>query len=87
MHKMISQSHMSYGTRRLRPGDEFVVVSPRHAVALSAIGRAREVKEPPPVPSHDEITMLRAEYQRRFGKRPYMGWDEAQLREKIAAAA
>lgn len=89
MHKMIAKSSMRYGTRMLRAGDEFEA-RPRDARVLEAIGKARRaaVTQPqyPAVPPHDEITMLRAEYQRIFGKRPFMGWDEAMLREKIAAA-
>lgn len=38
------------------------------------------------IPQHDEITLLRAEYERVLGKRPFMGWDESKLREKIAEA-
>lgn len=90
MHKMIAQANMSYGTRRLRAGDVFDVADNRHAIALAAVGKAREVQTDmpayPAVPPHDAITMLRAEYQRLFGKRPFMGWDEAVLRQKIAAA-
>lgn len=42
--------------------------------------------KPAAVPQHDEMTLLRAEYERMLGKRPYMGWGEATLREKIAEA-
>jgi hypothetical protein len=31
-----------------------------------------------------EINQLRADYRDRFGKKPYMAWDEATLREKLA---
>lgn len=87
MQKMIAQSNMSYGTRRLRAGDSFEVHDDRHATALEAVGKARSVGvRHPKVPPHDAVTMLRAEYQRRFGKRPFMGWDEAELRQKLAAS-
>lgn len=33
----------------------------------------------------DDVTALRAEYQERAGKKPYMGWSAETLREKIAA--
>ncbi len=32
----------------------------------------------------DDMTALRAEYTAKMGKKPYMGWDEATLREKLA---
>ncbi len=32
----------------------------------------------------DDIAAIRAEYQEKFGKRPYMGWDAATLSAKIA---
>lgn len=32
---------------------------------------------------HD-IKALRAEYEARFGKRPFMGWDADELRERMA---
>lgn len=35
----------------------------------------------------DHMRELRAEYQRVVGKRPFSGWDEATLREKMAAAS
>lgn len=35
----------------------------------------------------DHMRALREEYQRVVGKRPFSGWDEATLREKMAAAA
>jgi hypothetical protein len=34
----------------------------------------------------DDLAELRAEYQTKFGKKPFHGWDAALLREKIAAA-
>ena len=86
--KMIARSRMMYGTRRLVAGDEFEATR-AHARVLSAIGKARAAKaapKPPAVPEHDEMTLLRAEYERVVGKRPFMGWDEAKMREKIAEA-
>jgi hypothetical protein len=38
-------------------------------------------------PKPDELTLLRAEYQRVVGKKAFNGWKAGQLREKIAAAA
>lgn len=39
-----------------------------------------------PAPPDDSMAGLRAAYVESFGKKPYMGWDEATLREKLAAA-
>lgn len=47
---------------------------------------AEPVEKPKPLPAMDEIATLRAEYERVIGKRPFMGWDEATLRAKIAEA-
>lgn len=88
MQKMIAQASMTYGTRRLSAGDSFEVKDGRHAIALEAVGKARSANAPAylKLPQHDAITMLRAEYERIFNKRPFMGWSEVQLRQKIAAA-
>lgn len=32
----------------------------------------------------DAMTALRAQYAEKMGKKPFMGWDEATLREKMA---
>lgn len=41
---------------------------------------------PAPAAAHvDERPALRAEYEAKFGKKPFMGWDAAALREKLAA--
>lgn len=75
-----------YMNRALQSSD------PRYARILGKLGyerrdmRAVEGVKPSSVPQHDEITLLRAEYERVLGKRPFMGWDEAKLREKIAEA-
>lgn len=34
----------------------------------------------------DDLTVLRAEYQEKVGKRPFHGWDEDTLTAKIAEA-
>lgn len=36
-----------------------------------------------PAEETDELTKLRSDYQEVFGKRPYHGWDAAELQEKI----
>lgn len=35
-------------------------------------------------PEGDDLPGLRAQYQTKFGKRPFMGWSADQLREKLA---
>lgn len=37
-------------------------------------------------PHSDDLAAVRDEYQRVVGKRPFMGWDAATLRAKIAEA-
>lgn len=86
--KMIANSRMTYGTRRLKAGDDFEATR-GYARVLTAIGKAHpagEVAKPAKLPAHDAISLLRAEYERVHGKRPFMGWDEDKLREKIAEA-
>lgn len=45
--------------------------------------RATAPATPPQETSETEIQTLRADYQDIYGKKPYMGWDEATLRQKI----
>lgn len=37
-------------------------------------------------PLDDEVTALRTQYQNKFGKRAYHGWDAKTLTEKLAEA-
>ena len=93
--KMKATKPLTYGTRRLRPGDEFDA-KPRHARLLEAIGKAGTVRDavrlaPPPAAlvgkvAEDGLAALRAEYREAVGKPPFNGWDAATLRVKIAAA-
>jgi hypothetical protein len=46
-----------------------------------------EAVAPAAPPADDDLAALRAEYERAVGRRPFMGWDAATLREKMAAAA
>ena len=89
---MIANKRMSYRTRMLKAGDQFEA-TPGIARIFAKAGRARvtaaeqvEKSVARKVPPHDEITLARAEYERVFGKRPFMGWDEGELRQRIAAA-
>lgn len=37
-------------------------------------------------PKTDDIKTVRAEYEAKMGKRPFPGWDAAELRRRMAAA-
>jgi hypothetical protein len=91
MVNMISIKDHTYGTRRLKAGDDIENVSGPNARLLKALGRARliesgekktEIKSD--VQAHAKAA-LRDEYERIFGKRPFNGWDAEALRQKIAA--
>lgn len=73
----------SYMDKALRSRD------PRYARVLSKLGYERRDMVADPVkaaPQSDENAVLRAEYERIVGKRPFMGWDADTLRAKIAEA-
>lgn len=59
----------------------------RYADILQKLGRGsyatRELRPADPV-EPDLLSELRAEYQKVVGKRPYHGWDEDELRKRIA---
>lgn len=59
----------------------------RYADILKKLGRGsyatRELRPADPV-APDLLSELRAEYQKVVGKRPYHGWDEDELRKRIA---
>lgn len=95
---MVANQPMTYGTRRLLPGDEFQA-SRRDADLLERLGRAKVAALDPLdhdgngkkggsklAPLDDEITALRTQYQNKFGKRAYHGWDAKTLTEKLAEA-
>lgn len=84
---LIATRRFTYATRRLLPGDRFVAAD-RIARVLIAVRRAEQAppEEPKEIPPQDTLSMLRAEYERVLGKRVYHGWDEDELRAKIAAA-
>lgn len=42
------------------------------------------IPPPPVVPPVDTMSALRAEYQDKLGKRAFPGWNEAELRRRIA---
>lgn len=84
--------HQGYYTRALRAND------PRYARIFGRLGYGRsDLAADDAVESKAEdrgeqgkdqerLAALRDEYQSVVGKRPYHGWDEATLAEKIAAA-
>ena len=59
-------------------------VEVRDADPLNHDGDGKKGGSPKP-PEADDLSALRAEYQDKFGKRPFMGWDAVTLREKLAA--
>lgn len=68
----------NYADRMMRARD------PRFAKIAAKMGyQRRDMRAAPP---EDVMPALRSEYERVIGKRPFMGWDEATLRDKIAAA-
>lgn len=97
MADLIATKALKYATRRLLPDDHFTTKNERDARILIGIGKARRASLPQldhdrdsreggSKLSEENLTALRAEYQRVVGKRPFNGWDAATLREKIAAA-
>jgi len=95
---LIATQHMTYATRRLRPGQPFQA-SDRDAALLVKIKRAREVgalgappdsvaaKIKPTGQDPDaEMKALRAQYMVVFGKRPGPKWGPDELTRRIAEA-
>lgn len=93
---MVANQPMTYGTRRLLPGDEFQA-SRRDADLLQRLGRAKIATSDPldhdgdgkkggskQAPKSDELSVLRTQYHDKFGKRAFHGWDAKTLTEKLA---
>ena len=57
------------------------IAAPPKSVAAK-VSKASKVEAEP-----DELATVRAEYQEKVGKRPFMGWDADTLRAKMAEAA
>lgn len=101
MPKLVATKGLRYATRRLLPNDEFVA-SNRDARLLVAIGKARYgdgglspldhdrngKKGGAKAPSGDKdaIAKLRADYAEVLGKKPFPGWDAAELQRRIDEA-
>lgn len=79
--KLIACRHLTYGTRRLLPGEMFEA-SDRNARVLIAVNKAKTAQ---PSGAH-VLPALRKEYQKISGKRAFNGWDAETLRSKIAEA-
>lgn len=76
---------MSYMTRALKAKDR------RYAAVLAKLGYGNPPPVEPapegvPVPATEpveDLAELRAEYERAVGRRPFMGWDAATIRERM----
>lgn len=100
---LIANRPMRYGTRRLLAGDTFecerrhvkALIATKRCTAYD-----RPLTNIPPIPEQvkakvapiasgeqDATTALRAEYQAKFGKRAYHGWDAEELRRRISDTA
>jgi hypothetical protein len=60
----------------------------QHLGQKLSYGRRDMIAETPAAPAlaPDETAVLRAEYERVYGKRPFMGWGADKLREMIKDA-
>ena len=83
---MTATKSLRYRTRRLLAGDEFEVRNEGEARLFSRMGAVRVAAPKPAKTGDSDLTKLRAEYQAKFGKRPFNGWSVEKLRERIAAA-
>jgi hypothetical protein len=83
---MIATKNMTYGTRALKAEEPFDANDRSQARLLTALGRATVAKGKPVAERTAGLAELRAAYQEKYGKRPFHGWDEDTLREKIADA-
>jgi len=89
MPNLIAVREVRYAGRNVFPGEAFEA-SDKEAKLLVAIGKAKpaDISEPevPAIPkTAEDIVALRGDYETMVGKRPFMGWDAAQIREKMAA--
>lgn len=93
--KVTALREVRYGGTTYRSGDAFEATD-KDAGLLERIGKVTRGKvnanptdlpaepevseEPAPL---DEMAELRAAYQTQFGRRPFMGWDADELRERM----
>lgn len=79
-----------YQGRDYLGGEEVVVPEKYHRLLTHAKGpleHANTSRNPTDIPAKaqagDDVAALRAEYETTLGRRPFMGWDAAQLKDKI----
>lgn len=79
---------MSYRTKAFRRRDEqiarIVGMNQTSRAEVAPVVQAPAVAPEPVVGG--EVNQLRADYQELLGKRPYYGWDAAELRTRIESA-
>lgn len=98
MRNLEAKTSFSYGTRRLRAGDYFTARTTADARALVALGKAgaQNGESEPPKPAKpkkaeadggkDLVKKLRADYEDILKKKPFAGWDAAELQRRIDEA-
>ena len=73
--------HSGYYTRAMRASD------PRYRRVFERLGYGRrDMRAAEPAEAADDLAALRAEYLRIVGKRPFHGWDAAELKRRMAEA-
>lgn len=86
--RLIAKKRFRFDKIELEPGDAFVARY-HQAKVLKALGRARDAGEVDLAPISEPLTtdkaLLREEYMRIVGKRPFNGWGEDELRGRIRA--
>lgn len=96
MRELEAKTSFSYGTRRLQTGDYFTARTTADARALVAFGKAgpqggtkadaKPEKSVPASSEQDPLKKLRADYLEVLKKRPFGGWDAAELQRRIDEA-
>ena len=98
MRDLEAKTSFSYGTRRLRSGDYFTARTTADARALVALGKAGhrsgedeaekpvKPKKATPDGGKDLLKKLRVDYEEVLKKKPFGGWDAAELQRRIDEA-
>jgi hypothetical protein len=95
--RLIATDRFPYGRKDLRPGDSFETDNDQDAKFLKGFGKAKDFPQPKPIgmeikapiveePTED-ITELRAEYERIKGTTPDGRWKADRLRAEIHAVS
>lgn len=92
MPRLIAIKELRYAGLTYLAGTPFEA-SDKDAKLLKLIGKAKDSVAverpkhvdtvPKPAPADDALAAARAEYEAKVGKRPFMGWNVAQIRERI----